>query len=89
MLFLLFTGLNTTEKYDIIQEYLLSLYHLGQLERLVGDTRSAKFHIKEGWTTAHFMGLPKWFVSSLIHLQKIISQRKPSALENLLIYLMN
>ena len=47
--------------YDVIQEYLLSLYHLGQLERLVGDTRSAKFHIKEGWTTAHFMGLPKWY----------------------------
>ena len=47
--------------YDVIQEYLLSLYHLGQLERLVGDTRSAKFHIKEGWTTAHFMALPKWY----------------------------
>ena len=47
--------------YDVIQGYLLCLYHLGQLERLVGDTRSAKFHIKEGWTTAHFMGLPKWY----------------------------
>ena len=47
--------------YEVIQEYLLSLYHLGQLERLVGDTRSAKFHIKEGWTTAHFMDLPKWY----------------------------
>ena len=59
--YILLVGLNTTEKYDVIQEYLLSLYHLGQLERLVGDTRSAKFHIKEGWTTAHFMGLPKWY----------------------------
>ena len=53
--YILLVGLNTTEKYDVIQEYLLSLYHLGQLER------SAKFHIKEGWTTAHFMGLPKWY----------------------------
>ena len=46
--YILLVGLNTTEKYDVIQEYLLSLYHLGQLERLVGDTRSAKFHIREG-----------------------------------------
>ena len=59
--YILLVGLNITEKYDVVQEYLLSLYHLGQLERLVGDTRSAKFHIKEGWSTAHFMALPKWY----------------------------
>ncbi|XP_061181389.1 uncharacterized protein LOC133189955 [Saccostrea echinata] len=64
-------GMNTTEKFDVIQEYLLSLYHLGQLERLVGDTRSAKFHIKEGWTTAHFMGLPKWASMFMIEFSMI------------------
>ena len=57
--YILLVGLNTTEKYDVIQEYLLSLYHLGQLERLVGDTRSAKFHIKEGWRTANLLNPPK------------------------------